>query len=300
MIWKKYILIKLFVVTRFVGAFATPQIPDILVYNGDTISVYMSLLPNEFYKHDTVNIDDFKYVNRILNINLFGNQKTCETTACGNGYRAVWKIEDEQLYLIDIHSCCYYEDSIKADLTTLFKEQVIDGKINADWVTGNFISLQGKRILYDHSMGTGGVYEHEVEFHFIRGKLIKTNFYDNSKSRQSAYIQDQERLKEYIYRNINWDILPKQDTIVRVIVEFVANESGLIDEAIVLRGYNKIYDQEAVRVVKTIPEWDVYYSKGQVLRRKWFMPIILAKKIEKSIGNKCRVLVVTEKECNHA
>ena len=54
MIWKKYILSRLFILTGFVGAFATPQAPNRLVYNGDTIYVYLNLLPDEFYKIDTV------------------------------------------------------------------------------------------------------------------------------------------------------------------------------------------------------------------------------------------------------
>jgi Gram-negative bacterial tonB protein. len=284
MIWKKYILTKLFIVTGFVVAFATPQVPDILIYKGDTISVYMNLLPDEFYKFNTTNISDFEYISRTLNVSLFGNKKTCEPTSCGDGYRAMWKIIENQLYLIGIYSCCYYKDSIKADLTSLFKERVIDGKIKADWITGNFTSLQGKRLLYDHSMATVGVYEYELEFYFVKGKLTKTKLYDNSKSRQSIYSQDQEKLNEHIYSNINWNILPKQDTMVRVIVEFVANENGFIDEVKIVRGYNQVYDQEAIRVIKTIPEWDIYFSKGQFMRRPWFMPINFSKKNREKYG----------------
>ena len=275
MIWKKYILIKLFIVTGFIGAFATPQVSNMLVYNGDTISIYMNTLPNEFYKLDTVTFDSNEYINRILNVNLFGDEP-CWITDCGDGYRVMWEIIENQLYLIDIYSCCYYEDSIKADLTSLFKEQVINGKVKADWVTGNFISLQGKRLLYDHDMGTGGIFEHEVEFYFAKGKLTATKLYDNSKSRQSVYSQDQRKLQEYIYGNINWKDLPQKDSIIEVIVKFSANEKGIIDNVEVVRGYDETYDQEAVRVIKIIPEWDVYFQKGKHMRLSWYMPIIFS------------------------
>jgi hypothetical protein len=161
-------------VTGFVGTLATPQIPDRLVYNGDTISVYMSLLPDEFYKLDTVKFDDSEYINHILNVNLFGNQEACWTTACGNDYRAMWEIVEKQLYLIGIYSCCYYEDSIKADLDTLFKGKIVGGKVKADWITGNFLSCQGKRLFYDHNMVERGIFEYELEFHFEKGELIST------------------------------------------------------------------------------------------------------------------------------
>jgi len=52
---KKHIVTKLFIAIGFVGAFATPQIPDRLIYNGDTLSVYL-YLPNELYKADTAEI----------------------------------------------------------------------------------------------------------------------------------------------------------------------------------------------------------------------------------------------------
>lgn len=277
MIWKKYILIKLFIVTGFVRAFATPQVSDILVYNGDTISIYLNTLPDEFYRLDTVTFDSREYINHILNVNLFGDEKPCWTTACGDGYRVMWEIVENQLYLTGIYSCCYYEDSIKADLTSLFKEQVIDGKIKADWVTGNFISLQGKKLLYDHNMSSDGIYEHEVEFYFVKGKLTETKFYDNSKSRKSVYSQDQMKLQEYIYGNINWKNLPQKDSTIKVIVKFSSNEKGIIDNVEVVRGYDETYNQEAVRVIKVIPEWDIYFQKGKHIRLPWHMPIIFSK-----------------------
>ena len=73
----KYILTKLSIVIGFFGAFATPQSPNILVYNGDTISVYLNLLPDEFYKPDTVTIDSFEFINHILTVNVFGDEKGC-------------------------------------------------------------------------------------------------------------------------------------------------------------------------------------------------------------------------------
>ena len=188
------------------------------------------------------------------------------------------------MYLTGIYSCCYYEDSIKADLTSIFKEKIVDGKVKADWVTGNFISLRGKRLIYNHNMVTGGIFEYELRLNFKKGKLTETKLYDNRKSRQSVYSQDQEKLNKHIYSNINWDILPQQDTIVKVSVQFVANENGRIEEAKIRRGYNEIYDQEAVRVIKTIPEWDVYFSKGQLMRIPWNMPVIFSKENREKYG----------------
>ena len=125
-------------------------------------------------------------------------------------------------------------------------------------------------------MATGGIYEHEVEFYFVKGILTETKFYDNSKSRQSIYSQDQMKLQEYIYSNINWKILPQKDSIIKVLVKFSANEKGIIDNVEVVRSYDEMYDQEAVRVIKIIPEWDVYFQSEKHMRLPWYMPIIFS------------------------
>ncbi|RUA10614.1 MAG: energy transducer TonB, partial [Flavobacteriia bacterium] len=63
---------------------------------------------------------------------------------------------------------------------------------------------------------------------------------------------------------------------VKVYLQFSANENGIIDSVKVMRGYDKIYDQEAIRVVKSIPEWDVYYRRGIHERRSWYIPIVFS------------------------
>ena len=281
--WKRYILTKLFIVIGYFGVFATPQIPDELIYKGDTLRVYIAL-PDEFWETETIIFDSVEYVDRYISaVKLFGDKKLCEISSCFV-YYATWEIVENQLYLTGIYSCCYYKDSIKADLSSLFKEKVIDGKVKADWVNGNFISDKGKRLIYDHGMGNGGIFEYELELHFEKGNLIGTQLYDNRKSKQSVYSQEQKKLQEHIYSNMNWDILPKQDTIIRVMIEFSANEEGIIDDVKILRGYNEVYDQEAIRVVKTIPEWDVYLSKGKLMRRSWYMSIFFSEENRENYG----------------
>ena len=274
---KKYVLTALFITIGLLGVFATPQILDKLIYKGDTLRVRINL-PDEFWETETLIFDSVEYVNRYISaVKLFGDKKLCNTSSC-YAYYAAWEIIENQLYLTDIYSCCYYEDSIKADLVSLFKEKVIDAKVKADWVTGIFISWQGKRLLYDHDMATGGIFEYELELNFEKGKLTGTQLYDNRKSRQSVYSQDDKKLQEHIYSNINWKILPKQDTIVEVCVLFTANENGLVEDVQILSDYNEIYDNEMVRVMKTIPEWDVYLCGGKNIAPRRMITITFSEK----------------------
>ena len=61
----------------------------------------------------------------------------------------------------------------------------------------------------------------------------------------------------------------------RVIIEIIsADDNGKIDSVRVLRGVNELYDNEAVRVIKSIPEWDIIYRRGKRINRTWVMPIL--------------------------
>jgi hypothetical protein len=61
---------------------------------------------------------------------------------------------------------------------------------------------------------------------------------------------------------------------IRVFVQFSANIHGLIDRTEVIRGYNKDFDKEAIRVVKSIPQWDILYSHGKFIRMNYILPVI--------------------------
>ncbi len=270
---KTIILILSLLTLPFLKTFATAQIPDLLVYKGDTLSIFAN--PLELFP----DIDS-------LRLRLFGNKAGCSSTACWREYQAEWLIENEQLYLIGIYSCCYYEDSLRSNLENLFPEKYFDGKVKADWVTGDILSPQGKRLYYVH-MGYESLFETEVEFKFDKGILIGIKKYDNSKSKESVFSQNSQKLIEFIYSNINWSTLPKTDEKnIKVYLQFSANENGIIDSVDVMRGYSPPFDNEAIRVVKSIPEWDIYYRHGKHERRAWTLPIVFSKKNKRKYRNK--------------
>jgi len=259
--------------------FGTGQITDVIIYKGDTLSFSWYSYPLDFYPNREL----------INPRSLFECRIGPCCTCCWRGYIAIWEIIDNKLYLTKIKNYCYLSymrdvaaynnvgigiDSIGsefADLKVLFPERYENGKIYADWFTGNIAIPQGKTLFYVPTKEQYA-YERELEFYFEKGILKWTKLCDNSKSKQSIYSQDHEKLAKFIYNNIKWDILPKQDSC-RVSLRFSANEEGIIDDVEVIRGYKEIYDQEAIRVIKLIPEWDVYFSKGELVRIYWSMPI---------------------------
>jgi len=107
----------------------------------------------------------------------------------------------------------------------------------------------------------------------------------DTKSRQSTYSQNARKLLNFIYTNIDWDKLPKQQMPIRVITRFSANEDGKIDEVEIMRkSDNEIFNQEAVRVIKSIPDWDVIFLRGRPYRQWFSMAIIFSKENRKKYG----------------
>ncbi len=267
----KTIFLYLFIFILYLsatGCFATSQIPDYLIYKNDTIA--LSANPLESYPY----IDS-------LRPTLFGNRKTGCSTACWRGYVATWKLENQKLYLIEIKSCDSYRDYLKADLKSLFEKKYQRGKVFAGWVTDSLLSRQGKLIHYVHD-GYESIYEKEVLFCFNKGYLTGTLAIDNSKSRESIYVANPDSLRHFIYSHINWDKLPvTDDPSARVHVQFSGNENGIIDSVKITRHYNDIFDKEAVRVIKSIPNWSVLYVHGKFQRYTWFMPIVFTQEFRR-------------------
>lgn len=272
-------LINIFLVFLIsIQAFGTAQIPDILIYKGDTLSMFDCPL------------DYFPDKGLIHPKRLFGSSG-CFYTACYRNYIATWTIEENKVYLLSIRNACYPTDMKYvnasynggadtlgreyANLETLFPDRFVNGRVLADWVNTKIISPKGKILYYIHD-GFMSIFEKEVEFTIEKGTLIQIQKFDNSKTRISKYTQDPELIKEFIKNNIDYSNLPKQDKPVKVMVAiFSATEDGKIDKVKIIRGFNEVFDKEAERVVKSIPQWDVFYRHGEItMGVSWMIPVI--------------------------
>lgn len=260
--------------------FGTAQTPDLVIYKGDTLSLYAC--PLESYMNDEL----------ITPKNLFGSRIGLCSTDCWRGYIAIWEIIDNKLYLKEIKNYCYLSymrnmaeynnagikiDSIGsefADLKVLFPDRYENGKVKADWVNGKLISPQGNLLFYIHDSFMS-IYERELEFTFENGVFVETKTLDNSKTKKSKYTENYDLIREFVNSNINYENLSKSDTIKRrVFVEVIsADDNGKIDSVRIHRGVNELYDNEAIRVVKSIPEWEVIYRHGKRTPRRWTIPV---------------------------
>ena len=60
----------------------------------------------------------------------------------------------------------------------------------------------------------------------------------------------------------------------RVFVEFVVEQDGSLSDVKVLRSVDPILDNEAVRIVKTMPKWKPGTEGGKTVRVKYVLPIV--------------------------
>ena len=82
------------------------------------------------------------------------------------------------------------------------------------------------------------------------------------------------KLLQFIAENIH---LPKCVTSATVkgrsIIEFVVEKDGTVSDFKVVRSLNKECDEEAVRVLKTMPKWKPGMERGKPIRVKYTVPV---------------------------
>ena len=79
---------------------------------------------------------------------------------------------------------------------------------------------------------------------------------------------------DYVFKSVVYPEKAKADNVQgKVYVQFVVDTDGSITEATVLHGVGGECDDEALRVVKSMPKWQPATFKGKPVRSKYVMPI---------------------------
>lgn len=81
-------------------------------------------------------------------------------------------------------------------------------------------------------------------------------------------------LLNYMSENIKYPNEAKNKNISgKVYVQFVVKSDGTIDNVRVLQGKNKLLDQEAIRVVKSMPNWTPGRQSGRTVDVVYNLPV---------------------------
>jgi len=84
----------------------------------------------------------------------------------------------------------------------------------------------------------------------------------------------QEKMLNFIQQNIVYPDLAKENGFQgRVFVQFVINKEGEVEDVDVLKGIYKSLDDEAVRVVNSLPKFQPGKQRGKLVKVKYTVPI---------------------------
>lgn len=84
----------------------------------------------------------------------------------------------------------------------------------------------------------------------------------------------QEALFKYLQKEMKYPQVAKENGIQgTVFVNFVVGKDGKIRDVKVLRGVNKMLDDEAIRVVKAMPSWSPGKQRGKAVSVSYNLPI---------------------------
>jgi len=157
----KKLLVVLAVLLIPHSVFATAQISDQIVYNGEKHSLFSE--PLERYFGEKHRRPDELFV--------------FKCTACWRGYVASWEIKENHLYLTKIVEGTCGADAKEIEIDRIFPGQ--KAPVKAVWYSGMLRIPQGKLLRYEH-MGYGSTFEKELLLTIQDGKLIDEKMIDNT------------------------------------------------------------------------------------------------------------------------
>ena len=156
------------------GLFASPQMPDYIIYGKDTIATYNLILESYLQRQDTSEIDK-----------LFGlSFRDGSSFNCWRGYQAIYKIENDSLFLVYIINCGELRngriDKVQSfeKIKTIFKERLTNKKVYIEWFAGyiNF-PLTNKVLRWDGFFYK--IFEKERVISILNGLVTKVKDVDN-------------------------------------------------------------------------------------------------------------------------
>ena len=84
-----------------------------------------------------------------------------------------------------------------------------------------------------------------------------------------------QAMMKFLSTNIKYPVEAQKKGISgRVIVQFVIMEDGTLDQAKVIRGVDPLLDEEALRVVKSMPKWKPGVDRGEAVKVRFTAPIM--------------------------
>jgi protein TonB len=89
------------------------------------------------------------------------------------------------------------------------------------------------------------------------------------------YLGGEDKLEHYFKENIKYPTKAKEMRIEgRVICAFIVNEDGSLSDIKIARSISKEFDEEAIRLIKNMPNWKPGKQNGKAVKVNYSLPII--------------------------
>lgn len=175
--------------------FASPQVPDYLIYKGDTIPVYTLILEQYFEKIQKSDKGD-----------LFGLKfREGASFNCWRGYQAIYSIENDSLFLKNIIDCGENKIDLQASnkrVNEIFQEKVKNNKVYIEWYSGEFSIPNGELLRWDGVFHK--TFENEILIKVENGKVKMIseieNYLDSPKKLNRKY---RDTISNIIFKELN-------------------------------------------------------------------------------------------------
>lgn len=164
----------LFFVLSTLKALASPQLPDYIIFKGDTLATYDLLV--ERY---------FQLIAKPVEGKLFGlSFRDGSSLNCWRGYQAVYKIDNDSLFVVDIIGCGERRNGLidKAasaeKMKEIFKDRFLNARVYINWFSGDMkFPLTNKVLRWDGVFYK--IFEREKVISISSGKVLTTEDVEN-------------------------------------------------------------------------------------------------------------------------
>ena len=181
---------------------ASPQVPDYLIFKGDTIATYNLILEQYLQKNNGKNTE------QLFGLSFRKNQTGNFSFNCWRGYQAIYKIENDTLFLVDIINCGERKngriDKIASieKMKSIFGVNVINDRVYIDWFSGELnFPLSQKILRWDGVFYR--IFEKETVVSVDFGKISKienvNNYEDNP---NTINRKDKQRISNILFKKI--------------------------------------------------------------------------------------------------
>jgi len=190
---KKFVLILLLSILA-VNSYASLQLPDVLIVGKDTLPLWRNPLEVD---------PAFSQMRKLF-------KETMCASDCWRGYEAEFTLRDSQLYLTNLISACYTEDS----LVTLYKKtfpEIFNGiGRKVTWVDYSLLTSRGKIIKIFHNQAYHKINRREIYMYFKAGRWQKSDTFTYEETLVLTLSNNREMLENFVYSKVDWSKLPKE------------------------------------------------------------------------------------------